>query len=56
MFYPLTKRLICENMKSTTLVDVYRVLRGEFGEEILLDDETITKARVCIDKMIELGG
>lgn len=56
MFYPLTKRLICENMKSTTLVDVYRVLRGEFGEEILLDDETIAKARVCIDKMIELGG
>ncbi len=56
MFYPLTKRLICENMKSTTLVDVYRVLRGEFGEEILLDDETIAKARVCINKMIELGG
>ncbi len=56
MFYPLTKRLICENMKSTTLVDVYRVLRGEFAEEILLDDETIAKARVCINKMIELGG
>lgn len=56
MFYPLTKHLICENMKSTTLVDVYRVLRGELGEEILLDDKTITKARVCIDKMIELGG
>ena len=43
-------------MKATTLVDVYRVLRGEFGEEILLDDETIAQARRCIDKMIELGG
>lgn len=56
MFYPLTKTLICQNMKATTLVDVYRVLRGEFGEEILLDDETIAQARRCIDKMIELGG
>lgn len=56
MFYPLTKHLICANMKATTLVDVYRVLRGEFGEEIIMDEETIVKARRCIDKMIELGG
>ncbi|MBR7038639.1 MAG: quinolinate synthase NadA [Oscillospiraceae bacterium] len=56
MFYPLTKHLICPNMKATTLVDVYRCLRGEFGEEILLDDETIAQARRCIDRMIELGG
>ena len=56
MFYPLTKHLICPNMKSTTLVDVYRVLRGEFGEEIVLDDETIRLARRCIDNMIALGG
>lgn len=56
MFYPLTKHLICPNMKSTTLVGVYRVLRGEFGEEILMDAETIAQARKCIDKMIELGG
>ena len=56
MFYPLTKHLICPNMKSTTLVDVYRVLRGEFGEEIVMDDALIAQARRCIDKMIELGG
>ena len=56
MFYPMSKHLICPNMKSTTLVDVYRVLRGEFGEEIVMDEETIAKARRCIDKMIELGG
>ena len=43
-------------MKATTLVDLYRVLRGEFGEEIILDDETIALARKCIDRMIELGG
>jgi len=56
MFYPLTKHLICPNMKSTTLVDVYRDLTGEFGEEIELDDETIRLARRCIDNMIRLGG
>ena len=55
-FYPLSKELICPNMKSTTLVDVFRVLRGEAGEEIRMDEETIVQARHCIDKMIELGG
>lgn len=55
-FYPLDKQLLCPNMKSTTLVDVYRTLRGEHGEEIQLDAEVIAQARRCIDKMIELGG
>ena len=54
-FYPLSKNLICPNMKSTTLVDVYNILIGNGGEEIFLDDETRSKAKVCIDKMIELG-
>lgn len=53
-FYPLSKNLICPNMKSTTLPDVYRILT-EGGEEIVLDEETMQKARVCIDRMIELG-
>lgn len=54
-FYPLSKHLICSDMKATTLVDVYNTILGNGGEEITLDDETITKARNCIDKMIELG-
>lgn len=54
-FYPLSKNLICPNMKSTTLVDVYNILKGNGGEEIELDEETRTKAKVCVDKMIELG-
>ena len=54
-FYPLSMNLICPNMKITTLVDVYNVIQGEGGEEIILDEDTINKARVCIDKMIELG-
>jgi quinolinate synthase len=54
-FYPLSKNLICPNMKSTTLVDVFHTVNGEGGEEIIMDMETIEQARKCIDKMIELG-
>lgn len=53
-FYPLSKNLICPNMKLTSLPDVYRALQGG-GEEIHLDKETLCKARVCIDRMLELG-
>ena len=55
-FYPLTKSLICENMKSTTLVDVLNCVRFDGGEEIKMDAELIEQARKCIDKMIEMGG
>ena len=55
-FYPLSKKLICENMKSTTLMDVYHCLKDGEGAEINLDNRTISKARMCIDRMIALGG
>lgn len=54
-FHFLTLKLICPNMKSTTLVDVYNCLKGEGGEEITLDNETIRDAKKCIDEMIRLG-
>ena len=54
-FYLLSKKLICPNMKLTTLMDVYNVTRGEGGEEIILTPEEIAKARICIDEMIRLG-
>lgn len=54
-FYPLSSNLICPDMKLTSLVDVYNILKGSGGEEIILDDETIKKAKNCIDRMIELG-
>lgn len=54
-FYPLSKELICSNMKATTLVDLYDTMIGEGGEEIVMDEETIKSAKKCIDKMIELG-
>ena len=54
-FYILTQKLICPNMKATKLVDVYNCLAGKGGEEIVLDDKTITDAKKCIDEMIRLG-
>ena len=54
-FYNLSKKILCPNMKVTSLIDVYNCLIGNGGEEIKLDNETIVKARKCIDAMIELG-
>ncbi len=57
-FYYLSKKILCPNMKMTTLMDVYKTLQNlDNGKafEIVMDDEEIRKARVCIDEMIRLG-
>lgn len=54
-FYPLAKRLLCVNMKCTTLPDVLAAVNGEGGEKIELPEDVLTGARRCIDKMIALG-
>ncbi|MCC8068947.1 MAG: quinolinate synthase NadA [Ruminococcus sp.] len=54
-FYPLSKDIICHNMKATTLIDVLNAINNTGGEEIILSDETLKSARICIDRMIELG-
>lgn len=54
-FYPLSKHLICPNMKSTTLINVLNCLNGNGGLEIKMTDEQIKRASGCIDKMLELG-
>lgn len=55
-FYPLSKNLICPNMKLTTLPDVYNCLAGLGGEEIIIDEGTCLAAVKCIEKMISFGG
>jgi quinolinate synthase len=60
-FYLLSKKILCPNMKMTSLMDVYRVCKAIGSDdakenEILMDDELIAKARVCIDEMLRLGG
>ncbi|MDR2647429.1 MAG: quinolinate synthase NadA [Oscillospiraceae bacterium] len=54
-FYHLSKKLICPNMKLTTLMDVLHCLQGRSGEQIELDAETMRGARRCVDEMIRLG-
>lgn len=54
-FFPLSKDLICPNMKITTLVDVLNCVKGEGGIEILLPADTIRDAKRCIDEMLRLG-
>lgn len=54
-FYTVCDRFICPDMKKTTLKDVKAALSGCGGEEIILDKDTIKKARVCIDEMLRLG-
>lgn len=61
-FYPLSKKIICSDMKLTTLMDVYQLckdIQGSCGgeeNEIIMNDEEISGARGCIDEMIRLGG
>ncbi|MDR3278814.1 MAG: quinolinate synthase NadA [Oscillospiraceae bacterium] len=50
----LSKKLMCHNMKSTTLMDLYHVLNGG-GEELVMEPAVAVAARRCIDEMIRLG-
>ncbi|MBR1571990.1 MAG: quinolinate synthase NadA [Lachnospiraceae bacterium] len=54
-FYPLSKDLVCHNMKLTTLGDVLNCVKGEAGEEIHLSEDVMAGAKRCIDEMIRLG-
>ena len=54
-FYPLSKDCVCHNMKTTTLADVLRCVEMTGGEEIVLSDEVMEKAKKCLDTMLTLG-
>ena len=54
-FYPLSKDLVCHNMKLTTIADVLHCLEGTDGEEIVLDEDIRLGAKRCIDEMLRLG-
>ena len=58
MFYPISSKLMCHNMKLTTLNDVLRSIENiDSGKafEIKMTDEEIAQSRKCIDEMIRLG-
>ena len=54
-FYPLSKKLICHDMKLTTLADVYHCIKGDAGEEIILSEEIRVAAKKSLDAMLQLG-
>jgi len=54
-FYILSSRLICPDMKATTLMDVYNALIGKGGVRIEMSKDTIKSASVCINRMLEIG-
>ncbi|AGB41099.1 quinolinate synthetase complex, A subunit [Halobacteroides halobius DSM 5150] len=53
-FYLLTKALICQNMKMTSLKDIVCALE-EMKYQITVDDEIRLKAQSALDKMLELS-
>ena len=60
-FYLMSKKILCPNMKMTNLMDVYNVCKAIGTDEakqneIVMSDELIAKAKVCIDEMLRLGG
>lgn len=54
-FFPLSKTCICQNMKLTTLGDVYECVQGIGGEEITMTEEMRLAAKRSIDEMLKLG-
>lgn len=54
-FHILSSRLICPDMKATTLMDVYNALIGKGGVHMDMSEELIAQASRCINKMLEMG-
>ncbi|MBO5065683.1 MAG: quinolinate synthase NadA [Clostridia bacterium] len=49
------EKLCCEDMKKISLDDIYKAIKGEGGEEIVLPEDLRKKALVSINRMLELG-
>lgn len=49
-------KLVCQDMKMTTLEELARAVSGEGGAEITLDEELRLRAKKSIDAMLRYGG
>ena len=49
-------KLVCPNMKMTTLQNVYDAILGNFGDVIEIEEELRLKAKRSIDNMLKYGG
>ena len=54
-FYDLSKACVCEDMRLTTLMDVYNTLKGDGGEEIIMTEEMRIQAKKSIDAMLSFA-
>lgn len=54
MFIPVSEQAICPNMKLIELHDVLNALEN-MEHEIILEPETIAKAKASIVRMIEIS-
>ena len=54
-FYALSKACVCEDMRLTTLMDVYLCLQGQGGEEIVMTEEMRLQAKKSIDAMLSMS-
>ncbi len=54
-YHLLSKKLLCPDMRLTTLPDICAALSGEGGSEIVLEAELAARARKPIEEMIRLG-
>ena len=54
-FYALSKACVCEDMRLTTLIDIYNCLNGEGGEEIVMTEEMRLQAKKSIDAMLAMS-
>ena len=50
------QKLVCEDMKLTTLEGLYRALRGEGGLIVELEEDLRLRAKNSIDAMLRYGG
>ena len=51
-FYPVRAEAICQEMKKNSLEKIYRALLEE-RPEVVVDEETASRARAAIDRMIQ---
>ena len=54
-FFALSKACVCEDMRLTTLMDVYNCLLGNGGEEINMTEEMRLQAKKSIDMMLSMS-
>ena len=53
-FFVLSKKCVCEDMRLTTLAEIYNCLIGTGGEEIVMTEEDRLAAKNSIDRMLNI--